>query len=201
MLEIQEAAAAIRAGGVVVIPTDTVYGLACDPADPAAVEAVYAIKGRPAHLELNLLASDVSQLQELVEMGAPARALATRFWPGPLAIVCPVGRRRLAIPRFGESLMVRVPDHPVLRRLLALTGPLASTSANRHGQAPPTTAAQVARRIGAGCAGVIDGGPGGGLASTIIDLTSMPPRVLRQGPIPEVALRRHLEGAAKREQM
>ncbi len=200
MLQVAEAADAIRAGRVVVIPTDTVYGLACDPANPGAVEAVYVVKGRPARLELNLLAADASQLQELVAMGPAARSLAERFWPGPLAIVCPVGPRRLAIPRSGESLMVRVPDHGVLRALLAMTGPVASTSANRHGQAPATTAAEAERLIGADCAGVVDGGPGCGLASTIIDMTSTPPRVLREGPIPEVALRPHLEGAAQREQ-
>jgi L-threonylcarbamoyladenylate synthase len=199
VLEVQEAAAAIRAGRVVVIPTDTVYGLACDPANPDAVEAVFAMKGRPAHLELNLLAADASQLRDLVEMAGAARSLAARFWPGPLAIVCPLGPRRLAIPRSGESLMVRVPDHALLRGLLRATGPLASTSANRHGQPPAVTAAEAERLIGADCAGVVEGGPGAGRASTIIDLTSMPPRVLREGPIPEVALLPHLEGAVQRE--
>jgi L-threonylcarbamoyladenylate synthase len=199
VLQIQDAAAAIRAGRIVVVPTDTVYGLACDPANPDAVEAVYAVKGRPAPLELNLLAADASQLRDLVEMGTTARRLAARFWPGPLAMVCPLGERRLAIPRSGGSLMVRVPGHDLLRRLLEMTGPIASTSANRHGQPPALNAEEAERLIGAGCAGVVDGGPGGGLASTIIDLISMPPRVLREGPIPEVALRLHLEGAAQRE--
>jgi L-threonylcarbamoyladenylate synthase len=189
------AVAAVRAGRVVVIPTDTVYGLACDPANPDAVEAVYALKGRPPHLELNLLAADASQLEGLVEMGAGARSLAGAFWPGPLAMVCPLGGRRLAIPRAGTSLMVRVPGHDLLRRLLRVTGPVASTSANLHGDPPAATAA-AAELLGARCGGVLEGGPSGGVASTIIDLTSTPPRVLREGPIPPIALTAHLDGGA-----
>ncbi|MGA9113092.1 MAG: L-threonylcarbamoyladenylate synthase, partial [Candidatus Dormiibacterota bacterium] len=114
-MTIDEAVAAIRAGEVVVVPTDTVYGLAGDPSNPAAVERVYIIKGRPPRLELNLLAASISQLDGLVEMDPVARALAGAFWPGPLSLVCPVGTRRLAIPRGGGTLMVRVPGHDLLR--------------------------------------------------------------------------------------
>ncbi len=193
MISLEEAVAAIRAGRVIVIPTDTVYGLACDPAAAAAVEALYELKARPPHLELNLLAAEAGQLAGLVEMGGEARALAARFWPGALAMVCPVGPRRLAIPRAGGSLMVRVPGHDLLRALLRRTGPVASTSANLHGEPAATTAAQAARLVGGRCAGVLDGGPGGGAASTIIDLTSRPFRVLREGPIPREALIPELE--------
>ena len=189
MISVEAAVAAIRAGEVVVIPTDTVYGLAGDPANPEAVERIYAIKGRPPHLELNLLASDISQLDGLVEMDGAARSLAAAFWPGPLSLVCPVGTRHLAIPRSGTTLMVRVPDHPLLWSLLEETGPVASTSANRHGLPPATTAAAAEAELGGGVAGALDGGPSTGMASTIIDLSSRPPRVLREGPIPPIALR------------
>ena len=111
---------------------------------------MYAIKGRPPGLELGLLAASMSELDGLVEMGAVARALAGAFWPGPLSLVCPVGARRLAVPRYGATLMVRVPAHLFLRGLLEATGPVASTSANRQG-APPARSAAEARA-----------GPGGG---------------------------------------
>ncbi|MGO8687521.1 MAG: L-threonylcarbamoyladenylate synthase [Candidatus Dormibacteria bacterium] len=189
MIGIEAAAAAIRAGQVVVVPTDTVYGLAGDPSDPVAVERIYAIKGRPPQLELNLLAADVSQLAALVELDGVARSLASAFWPGPLSLVCPVAGRRLAIPRLGTTLMVRVPGHELLRRLLAATGPVASTSANHHGLPPATSAAAAEAELGAEVAGTVDGGPSLGMASTIIDLSSRPPRVLREGPIAWIALR------------
>ena len=189
MITVLAAVAAIRAGEVVVIPTDTVYGLAGDPSNPEAVERIYAIKGRPPHLELNLLASDISQLDGLVEMDGVARSLAAAFWPGPLSLVCPVGSLRLAIPRSGTTLMVRVPGHALLRSLLEETGPVASTSANRHGIPPAATAGAAEADMGGEVAGAVDGGPSTGMASTIIDLSSRPPRVLREGPIPPIALR------------
>ena len=194
MITIEAAVAAIRAGEVVVIPTDTVYGLAGDPSNPGAVERIYAIKGRPPQLELSLLASDISQLDGLVEMDGVARSLAVAFWPGPLSLICPVGPRRLAIPRSGTTLMVRVPSHALLRRLLDETGPVASTSATRHGMAPAATGSEAEAALGAEVSGVIDGGPGTGMASTIIDASSRPPRLLREGPITRIALGPHLGG-------
>ena len=202
MITFEEAVAAIRAGLVVVIPTDTVYGLAGDPSNPAAIERIYAIKGRPPHLELNLLADAISQLEGLVEMDAVARSLAGAFWPGPLSLVCPVGPRRLAIPRTGATLMVRVPGHPLLKRLLAETGPVASTSANRHGLPAASTAPEAEAALGTEIAGILDGGPSTGMASTIIDLSLRPPRVLREGQIASIALRSYVGGvtpARKRE--
>ena len=189
MITVEAAIAAIRAGEVVVIPTDTVYGLAGDPSNPEAVERIYAIKGRPPQLELSLLAADISQLDGLVEMDGVARSLAAAFWPGPLSLVCPVGPRRLGIPRSGTTLMVRVPGHALLRSLLEETGPVASTSANRHGIPPAATAGAAESDLGGDVAGAIDGGPSTAMASTIIDLSSRPPRVLREGPIPPIALR------------
>ena len=201
-MTIDDAIAAIRAGEVVVVPTDTVYGLAGDPSNPAAVERIYIIKGRPPRLELNLLAASISQLDGLVEMDSVARALAGAFWPGPLSLVCPLGTRRLAIPRSGGSLMVRVPAHDLLRGMLAATGPVASTSANRHGAPPAGSAPAAELALGEDVAGVVDGGPSIGMASTIIDLSLRPPRLLREGPIASIALRPYIGGttpARKRE--
>ena len=193
MIDLAQAAAAIRAGQVVILPTDTVYGLACDPTSAPAVDRIFAIKGRPPQFEVSLLAATIAQLEGLVELGVAARSLAAAFWPGPLSLVCPVGPRRLAVPRHGTSLMVRVPGHPMLRSLLAETGPVASTSANRHGQ-PPAATAEEALGLAGDVAGILDGGPSPGTPSTIIDLTSRPPRVLRGGPIHEAALSPHLDG-------
>lgn len=180
--------AAIAAGEVAVIPTDTVYGLACDPANAAAVERIYTIKERPAGLELTLLAASLADVDAAVDLNETARGLATRFWPGPLSIVAPVGARRLAIPRSGTTLSTRVPNHPLLLALLRRTGPLATTSANRHG-APAATDADGARAaLGTAVAIVLDGGPAAGLASTIIDCSRTPPEVLREGPIPTADL-------------
>ena len=180
--------AAIESGEVVVIPTDTVYGLACDPTDAVAVERIYAIKDRPAGLELTLLAASRADVDDAVDLDEFACGLAERFWPGPLSIVAPVGRRRLAIPRSGTTLSVRVPGHALLLELLSRTGPLATTSANRHG-APAATDADGARAVlGEAVAIVLDGGPAGGMASTIIDCSRTPPEVLREGPIPTAEL-------------
>ena len=185
---LEPAVAAIRAGGVVAIPTDTVYGLACNPADPAAVERVYLLKRRPAGLELTLLAAAVDDLGDAVRFDAVARRLAAAFWPGALSLVLPVGDRRFAIPRVGATLSMRVPDHPLLLELLAMTGPLATTSANRHGEPAATMAAALDAGLRGALAAVLDGGPAGGRASTIIDCTCTPPRVLRHGPISEQEL-------------
>ncbi len=187
-MTLQAAVLAIRRGGVVAIPTDTVYGLACDPANGAAVDRIYEIKRRPAALELTLLAATIGDLEEDVELDANARALTREYWPGALSIVCPLRRRRWAIPRSGSTLSVRVPAHPVALELLRCTGPLATTSANRHGEPAPDTARGVSEALGGEVDGVVDGGRCGGLASTIIDCTTTTPRVLREGPIPAAAL-------------
>jgi L-threonylcarbamoyladenylate synthase len=191
---LEAAVAALRAGEVIAVATDTVYGLVCDPADAAAVDRVYLLKRRPADLELTLLTADAADLGGLVEWTQPALALAKAFWPGPLSLVLSVAQRRLAVPRSGSTLSVRVPDHAQLRELLRRSGPLASTSANRHGDPPATSAAAVRRRFGAEVAVVLRGGRPGGIASTIIDCSVTPPRVLRDGPIDGNRLRGFVQG-------
>jgi L-threonylcarbamoyladenylate synthase len=182
-------------GGVIGIPTDTVYGIACRPDDPSAVERIYAIKQRPATMELSLLGAEVADLATLAVMSAAAYRLAAAFWPGPLSLIVPARRpSRLAIPRTGDSVSIRVPDHDLLRRLLRLTGPLASTSANLHGQSSAVSAAEAVAALGDRLDAVLDGGPAKGRASTIIDLVSTPPRVLRTGPLSADELRPFLGG-------
>jgi L-threonylcarbamoyladenylate synthase len=180
---LEDASAAIRRGAVIAVPTDTVYGLACDPANAAAVDRIYAIKQRPASFELTLLCTALSEIEDDVEVTTDAGELASAYWPGSLSIVMHLRRRRWAIPRAGATLSCRVPAHHMLLALLRLTGPLASTSANRHHQAPTITAAQARAALGADVEAVIDGGPASGQASTIIDCTTKPPRLLRAGPL------------------
>ena len=187
-MSLETAVRAIRRGGVIAIPTDTVYGLACDPANTAAVSRVYAIKRRPDRLELTLLAASVADIEEDVELTPAARTLAAAYWPGALSIVCPLRGHRWAIPRDGTTLSVRVPDHPIALELLRRTGPLATTSANRHGEPEADAAAGVAAALGDEIDAVLDGGRSAGLASTIIDCTTTTPRVLRDGPISAAAL-------------
>ncbi|MGH7722749.1 MAG: L-threonylcarbamoyladenylate synthase [Candidatus Dormibacteria bacterium] len=188
------AVAALRRGEVLAVATDTVYGLVCNPADAAAVDRVYALKRRPAGLELTLLAASAGDLEEVVRWTAAARRLAAAFWPGPLSMVLPVGERSLAIPRHGSTLSVRVPDHGRLRDLLQRSRPLASTSANRHGAAPAGSAAAVRRAFGDEVAVVLSGGRPGGVASTIIDCSVTPARILRDGPIDSRRLREFVQG-------
>jgi L-threonylcarbamoyladenylate synthase len=191
---LDDAVRTIGRGGVVAIPTDTVYGLACDPSSAAAIDRIYAIKRRPADLELTVLTATIADIEDDVVLGAAARALASAYWPGALSIVCELRRRRWELPRAGETLSVRVPDHPVTLELLRRTGPLATTSANRHGELPPGTAAEVAEALGGEIDAIVDGGRCGGLPSTIIDCTITTPRVLREGPIPATALHSLLGG-------
>ena len=191
---LESALAALKRGDVIAVATDTVYGLACDPADGAAVERVFAIKRRPAGLELILLAGGAGDLDGLVAWNPAARRLASAFWPGPLSLVLPVGEHRLAVPRHGDTISVRVPDHVLLRELLSRSGPLASTSANRHGDPPATSLESLRREFGAEIGAVLAGGRPRGIASTIIDCSVTPPRVLRDGPIDSRRLREFVQG-------
>ena len=188
----------IARGGVVAIPTDTVYGLACHPDHAAAAERIFELKQRPQDMELSLLGANAADLDGFGRLSdTPAAAhLAERFWPGPLSlIVATRAPRHPAIPRSGETISLRVPAHEMTRQLLQRTGPLASTSANRHGEPPATTAADAVRIFALSLDGVLDGGPAAGQPSTIIDCTASPPRLLRAGPLSAAELSPYLEGS------
>ena len=186
--DVDAVAETIAHGGVVAIPTDTVYGLACDPRNSDAVDRIYDIKRRPAELELTLLAASTVDLEQLVDMPPTARRLARRFWPGPLSIVAFVGQSTTAVPKRGRTVSSRVPRHALLRELLRRTGPLATTSANVHGQRPATSAREVDETVGRQLDAILDGGTSAGEPSTIIDCTVTPARLLREGPISEIEL-------------
>jgi len=184
---VARAIAILRRGGVVAIPTETVYGLAADLQNPDAIARLYALKGRPLDHPLIVHAHELAVLPGFVATVPPALiVLARNFWPGPLTAVVERGERTpLSITGGQETVAVRVPNHPLALAILAgFGGPLAAPSANRFGRVSPTTAQHVRDEFGAAVELVVDGGPARiGVESTIVDLTSSVPAVLRAGAI------------------
>jgi L-threonylcarbamoyladenylate synthase len=185
--DIETAATALRAGGLVILPTETVYGLAADAANPLAVAAVYAAKGRPAFNPLIAHVSDVAMARRVARFNAQAEVLAARFWPGPLTLVLPVGDEAAVcdLARGGlDTVAVRSPAHPLAQALLAaFGGPLVAPSANRSGRPSPTTLADALEETGGHVQAALDGGPCPiGLESTVVALLDRP-RLLRPGSV------------------
>lgn len=167
------AAAAMRAGGIVGIPTETVYGIAVVP-QAEALAAVIRAKQRPEEKGIPLLIDGLDQLVGLVEISGPAQRLAERYWPGALTLVLAVHRPELIPPLLTggrDTLALRIPDHPVPRALARELGPIAVTSANRSGEPPTKTAAALIETVGDSLALVLDDGPvRGGVASTVVSI-------------------------------
>ncbi|UAJ11850.1 L-threonylcarbamoyladenylate synthase [Glacieibacterium megasporae] len=185
---IARAVAFLAQGHVVALPTETVYGLAGDATDPAAVAAIYAAKGRPGFNPLIVHVADLAAAEQLVEVDDIARALADRFWPGPLTLVLPARPGNGIAPDVTAdlaTLAVRVPAHPVMRAVLTAFGrPLAAPSANASGTISPTTAAHVAASLGGRIPLIVDGGATpGGLESAIVRVDSDRVSLLRPGGI------------------
>jgi L-threonylcarbamoyladenylate synthase len=182
-----KAARIVSEGGVIAFPTDTVYGLGCDLFNRQAVRRIYEIKGRPAHLPLIAMFAD-AQYWPQVAAGLPesARAYMERWWPGPLTIILPARSDISAeVLGGGKTIGTRIPNSPITQQLLALLEtPLATTSANRSGHAPATTADEVLSQLHRLVDLIIDGGPSPqGVPSTVVDCTTAPPTILREGPI------------------
>lgn len=204
-----EAITALRAGGVIALPTDTVYGIAVALGTPGGIERLFAAKSRPPDKAIALLVADVDQAGEIGELSAAATALAGAFWPGGLTLVVPRRRDRpLPAALTGGALApgeiatvgLRVPGHATPRALAAALGPLPTTSANRSGEPEARDADEIEALLGDAIDLILDGGPSaGGLASTVVDLTGEHPRVLRHGAVPEAAIRRNLESATRPE--
>jgi L-threonylcarbamoyladenylate synthase len=191
--DIPAAAAALRAGGLVILPTETVYGLACDAADPRAVAAVFEAKGRPRFNPLIAHVADLAAAERLAVLDPRALALAEAFWPGPLTLVAPIRDAGAVcdLARAGlDTIAVRVPAHPLARELLtAFDGPVVAPSANRSGRPSPTTFADAAQETGFAAAAALDGGACAvGLESTVIALLDEPPRLLRPGGVTRQAI-------------
>lgn len=183
----QLAGARLRAGGLVALPTETVYGLAADAANPEALRRLYAVKGRPAdHPSIVHLADAADAPAWAAAWPAAAQALADAFWPGPLTLVLPAGDRAAPEALGGAAtIALRVPDHALTRAAIRAAGTgVAAPSANRFGRVSPTTAQHVAEDLGRDVDLILDGGPCTvGVESTIVDLTGAQPRILRPGAV------------------
>lgn len=185
------ASRALRAGGLVAVPTDTVYGVAAAAFDAVAVASLYGAKQRPLAKAIPVLIADASALELVaIAVPVPARRLAAAFWPGALTLVL---AKHAAVPEqvsAGPTVAVRVPAHAWLLQLLAALGPLAVTSANLSGTAALHSADEVAAQLGAQLAVLVDAGELVAAApSTIVDCTVEPPKILRQGAISSAAVR------------
>jgi len=190
---VRQAAALLRSGGVVALPTETVYGLAANALDAAAVARIFEIKGRPAHNPLIVHAADLAMAKACAaHWPALADQLAAAFWPGPLTLVL---ARAPAIPDAvtagGPTVGIRWPSHPLIQAVIRACGfPLAAPSANLSNRVSPTRAEHVRRQLGTRIPLIVDGGDSQvGIESTVLDLSDRLPRVLRPGMIHEEALR------------
>lgn len=202
------AIAALQAGGVVALPTDTVYGIGVALDTPGGIEALFAAKQRPPDKAIALLLADAAQADAIGVLDAAARAMAEAFWPGGLTLVVP--RRTdhpLPLALTGGALApgaiptvgLRVPDHPAPRDLAAAVGPLPTTSANRSGEPEARDADEIVAILGESVALILDGGPAhGGPASTVVDVTGGAPRILRIGAVAPEAIEHVLGRAIER---
>ena len=183
---LDDAVAALRSGGVVAVPTDTVYGLAVDPTRGGAIEALFALKARPETLDLPVLVGSLEQADALAGprgLSVLARRLAEVFWPGALTLVLP--RRSgvdWALGAHADTIGLRVPDHVVARALCDEVGALATTSANLHGDEPCADAEAVAAAFGSRVT-VVDGGRCSGAPSTVVAVLDDGVRCLREGAV------------------
>lgn len=185
-------AAVLQDGGVVVLPTDTVYGLAASPVVPGATERIFALKGRSKDVPLAVLCVDADQALDLADPAAITADVrrAAAHWPGPLTLVLP--RRAglgLALGEPSSTVGVRCPDHALVRALAAEVGPLATTSANRHGEPTPEESGSLAMLFGDRVDLIVDAGRCAGVPSTVVDTTGPTWRILRAGALSLDALR------------
>lgn len=180
----------LRKGGLVVYPTDTVYGLGCDPFNVEAVKRVFDVKnGR--RKPLPILASDIKAVEKIASLSKNARRITMRFWPGPLTIAVRKKQTLSDIVTCNlDSVGVRMPNHDVALQLISLSnGLLVGTSANRTAEKPPITAHEAAKQLGKDVDLILDGGPATlGVSSTVVDLASEKIQILRKGPISFAAI-------------
>lgn len=183
---IEEAAELLKQGQVIAFPTDTLYGVGVDPFNAAAIDQLYQVKERAAEKGIPILLADLSDLEKVTQrIPDYAQALIEQFWPGPLTLIVP---RHPALPANlspNEGIAVRIPDHVISRAFIrAAGGVVATSSANRSGEAPTRNAAEAFQALEGRIAAVLDGGEvHHGQASTVLDCMSDPPIVLREGPV------------------
>ncbi len=190
---VAEAVLRLEAGEVVAVPTDTVYGLAVSAFVPGAIDQLFVAKERPHTLEIPVLVASPDDAAALVDGEIPgiARWWMDRFWPGALTIVLArsSGRQNVDLGGDGSTIGLRCPDSRLVRELCRRVGPLATTSANLHGEATPPTAAGVAAALDGALGLVLDGGTCEGAPSTVVAIDAAGnPRIIREGRIPSSAL-------------
>jgi L-threonylcarbamoyladenylate synthase len=182
---IKAAAYLMREGGVVVYPTETVYGIGCIPSDPDAAQRICEIKGR-ADKPLPLICADIESARKIVEMSPAAEKLAEKFWPGPLTMVLPAKvKYSMWVQHGATTLGIRVSPYPIAQKLAkAAGGVIVSTSANISGDDPAKTAQEAKEIFNGKVDAIVDGGPSpGGESSTVVDLTGEEIWLLRKGPV------------------
>ena len=189
----------LRAGGVIALPTDTVYGIAVALDAPAGIERLFQVKRRPPDRGIMLLLDDASQAASIGEIGPAASVLAATFWPGGLTLVVPQ-RPDVPLPAVltggAATVGLRVPDHDAPRALAAALGRLPVTSANVSGLPEARDASEILDQLGDAIDLILDGGPAhGGPASTVVDCTGARPLILRAGAISRAALAAALDAA------
>ena len=175
----------IKSGEILVFPTDTIYGIGCDPYNDKAVERIFAIKGRDEKKPLPVLAYSTADAEKIVSLGDAGRVLAKKYWPGVLTIVAPIADKKISrrVTAAGSSLAVRVPANECVLSLLKRCKYLVGTSANPSGDSPRKSAQEVLNASLKGYDALLDGGPvEKGIESTIVDITGRP-KVLREGTI------------------
>ncbi len=198
---ISAAVDAVKAGRLIVMPTDTVYGLGCDAFDNQAVASLLRAKHRGPDMPVPVLVGSWTTIEGLVREYPPAaRALVEAFWPGGLSLVV---NQAPSLPwNLGDTngtVMLRMPLHPIAIEILRRTGPMAVSSANISGQAPALNAVRAKQMLGAEAAVYVDGGEATiGTASTIIDLSTQQPRILREGAVPAADIAAVLETTPER---
>ena len=188
---LNQAVQLLRDGGVVAFPTDTVYGVGVDPLQPEAVRRLYRIKGRPDNKPIAILVGSIEDVERVSQSPSePFSRLADRFWPGGLTLIVDARDLPPEITAGGNTVGVRMPDHPLTLELLrGFGGPIATTSANRSGENPATSAEEVDVQLGDRVNLIIDGGDTiTKVASTVLDLSVSPPKIRRHGSIPDELL-------------
>jgi len=183
---IREASKIVKNGGLVIYPTDTVYGLGCNPFNVRAVKRVFKVKGERKEKPLPILASDIKFIEKIAHINEKARKIAEKNWPGPLTLIVPKKPILPNIVTCGlSSVGVRIPNHTVAIQLINLCdGLLVGTSANKTGEKSPKTVQEAYKQLGEQVDMILDDGPTPlGQESSIIDLTSKKPKILREGPI------------------
>jgi len=185
----------VRRGGLVVYPTDTVYGLGADPFNERAVERIYEVKKRDRSKPLPVLVASLRDAERIAVLTSSARKLAGKYWPGPLTLILKARSLPCILTACTGKVAVRMPGDPVALLLVELSGGLLiGTSANISGRPPPRTAREALEQIGREVDAVVDAGPSFyGLPSTVVDVSTGRPRLVRRGPIRLEDIERSLE--------